>query len=254
MAFTQILKVLYQTCTNELIETLLRRSFKLCYSYENFHRETESLKSIFKNNNYPQIFLNQYIKSFLNKLFIKKTLNFIVLKRELTSLLPYLGKLSLDLRTRRYIVNWNYYLPYCQLKVIFKSKCRLNTLSRFKDLLDKKIRSGMTYCYMCSNCKVTYYGKTFRHFYTRVAQHIKGDKGDKPILNRTKKLFPLELFDWDDNFISSITWLPDFLLLYNSNFILCADKTRICFKCYVKENRKCSFENALAEKSETSTN
>ena len=53
----------------------------------------------------------------------------------------------------------------------------------------------MTYCYMCSNCKVTYYGKTFRHFYTRVAQHIKGDKGDKPILNRTKKLFPLELFD-----------------------------------------------------------
>ena len=105
MAFTQILKVLYQTCTNELIETLLRRSFKLCYSYENFHRETESLKSIFKNNNFPQIFLNQYIKSFLNKLFIKKTLNFIVLKRELTFLLPYLGKLSLDLRTRRYIVN-----------------------------------------------------------------------------------------------------------------------------------------------------
>ena len=35
----------------------------------------------------------------------------------------------------------------------------------------------------------------------------------------------------------------------NSNFSLCTDRTRICFKCYVKEKRKCSFENALAEKS-----
>ena len=26
-----------------------------------------------------------------------------------------------------------------------------------------------------------------------------------------------------------------------------------CFKCYVKEKRKCSFENALVEKSESST-
>ena len=53
----------------------------------------------------------------------------------------------------------------------------------------------MTYCYTGSNYKVIYYGKTFRHFYNRVAQHIKGEKGDKPILKRTIKLFPLELFD-----------------------------------------------------------
>ena len=28
------------------------------------------------------------------------------------------------------------------------------------------------YCYTCSKCKVTYYGETFRHFYTRTAEHI----------------------------------------------------------------------------------
>ena len=55
-----------------LIETLLHRSFRLCSSYENFHREIETLKSIFKHNNYPQNFVNQCIKKFLNKLFIKK--------------------------------------------------------------------------------------------------------------------------------------------------------------------------------------
>ena len=74
-------------------------------------------------------------------------------------------------------------------------------------------------------------------------------KRDKPILSRTIKSFPLKLFDQDDSFISDITWWSDFLLIYNSNFFLCTDRARICFKYYVKEKRKGSFE-----KSESSTN
>ena len=58
----------------EFIEILLQRSFRLCSNYENFHREIETLKSIFKHNNYPQNFVNQCIEKFLNKLFIKKDL------------------------------------------------------------------------------------------------------------------------------------------------------------------------------------
>ena len=112
-----------------LIETLLHRSFRLCSSYKGFHRETETLNSIFKHNNSLQNFLNQCIKKFLNKLFIKKDLNFMVPKRKLTFALPYLGKLSLDLRTRvRQTIERD--IPYCKLKIIFRSKCRLNTLFR----------------------------------------------------------------------------------------------------------------------------
>ena len=117
---------------------------------------------------------------------------------------------------------------------------------RFNDPLEKKICSGIIYCYTCSNCKVTYYVKTFCQSYCRVAEHmgisnltgkrlksvkqpaicdhllqcncaINFDyfsilatdcnkfklllreslsiKCDKPILNRTIELFPLELFD-----------------------------------------------------------
>ena len=85
--------------------------------------------------------------------------------------LPYLGKASLDLRIRlRRTIEGN--LPYCELKVIFRSKCRLNTVFRFKDSLEKKICSGIIYRYTCSNCKVTYCGETFCHFYTRVAEHM----------------------------------------------------------------------------------
>ena len=104
-----------------LIETLLHRSFRLCSSYENFHWEIETLKSIFKHNNYPQYFVNQCLKKFLNKLFIKKRLNFMVPKRELTVVLPNLGRLSFDLRTRlRRTIERD--LPYCKLKKIFRSK------------------------------------------------------------------------------------------------------------------------------------
>ena len=52
------------------------------------------------------------------------------------------------------------------------TSARLNTLFRFKDPLEKKIRSGIIYRYTCSNCKITYYGKTFHHFYTRAAKHM----------------------------------------------------------------------------------
>ena len=87
---------------------------------------------------------------------------------------------------------------------------------------------------MCSNCKVTYYGKTYHHFFTRAAEHmgisnltgkrlksvkqsfdfdhldipasdankfrllIKESfliKRDQPQLNKTVKSFPLKLFD-----------------------------------------------------------
>ena len=48
--------------------------------------------------------------------------------------------------------------------------------------------------------------------------------------------------------------MSDFVLIYDSNFILCIDRVRIRFTCFVKEKRKCSFENAFVEKSKSSTN
>ena len=144
--------------------------FRLCSNYENFHREIETLKSILKNNSYPHNLVNHCIKKFLNKLFVQRDLNFMVPKRELICVLPYLGKASLDLRRLRRTIERD--LPFCKLKIIFRSKCRLNTLFRFKDSLEKKIRSGISYRYTRSICKVTYYGKNFNQFYIRAAEHM----------------------------------------------------------------------------------
>ena len=108
-------------------------------------------------------------------------------------------------------------LSFCHLKVVFQSPYKLHTLFRFKDTLNKKIRSHLVYRYSCSSCNATYYGKTYRHFFTRAAEHmgisnltnkrVKNVKDrllikesllikcDKSVLNRTVKSFPLKLFD-----------------------------------------------------------
>ena len=102
--------------------------------------------------------MNHCIKTVLNNLFVQRDLNFTAPKRELICVLLCLTKASLDSRTRlRRTIEMN--LPFCKLKISFRSKCRLNTLFHFKDSLEKKIRSGIIYRYRCSNCNVTYYGK-----------------------------------------------------------------------------------------------
>ena len=34
------------------------------------------------------------------------------------------------------------------------------------------IHADLVYKYKCSNCKVTYYGKTYCHFFNRTAEHM----------------------------------------------------------------------------------
>ena len=63
-------------------------------------------------------------------------------------------------------------LKFCKLKVIFQSPCKLNWLFHYKDSLHKKICSDIIYRYMYCNCKVTYYDKTYCHFFTRAAEHM----------------------------------------------------------------------------------
>ena len=139
-----------------MLFTLLHRGFKLCSNFELFHQEIDKLKTIFKNNGYPKKFIDLCIKAS---------------KKELTCVLPFIGKKSLQLRTC--LVNSiENNLKSCKLKVIFQSPCKLKLLFRYEDSLKKKIRSDIVYRYTCSNCKVTYHGTTYRHFLTRAAGHM----------------------------------------------------------------------------------
>ena len=156
---------------SNLIFMLLFRAFKLCSNFELFHQEILNFKDIFKRNGYPYNFIDVCIKRFLNKIFIDKKVYALAPKKELVCVLPFIGKKSLQLRSKL-VKSVQNNLSFCHLKVVFQSPRKFCTLFRFKDTLNKKIRSDLVYRYSCSSFNATYYGKTYRHFFTRAAEHM----------------------------------------------------------------------------------
>ena len=97
----------------------------------------------------------------------KALVNFTIIIK----LFPFIRKRSLQLRSKL-LKSVQNNLNFCHLKVVFQSSYKLRTLFRFKDSLDKKTCSDLVYRYSCSSCNATYYGKTYRHFFTRAAEHM----------------------------------------------------------------------------------
>ena len=121
---------------------MLHRAFKLCSNFEPFHQEIENLKNIFRNNGYPVNFSDFCIKKYLNNLYVKKKVYLLAPKKQLTCVLPFLGKKSLQLRYR--LVNSvNKTGRFCNLKVVFRSQRKLNTLFRFKDTLIRVVTATL---------------------------------------------------------------------------------------------------------------
>ena len=81
-------------------------------------------------------------------------------KKELICVLPFLGKKSIDFfQEMEGHIESN--LGFCKLKIIFQSPCKLILLFHYKDSLHKRIRPD-----------IVYYGKTYRHFFTKAAEHM----------------------------------------------------------------------------------
>ena len=137
-AFTNFGSFIPKSYKYNLLFTLLHRAFKLCSNFERFHQEIDKVKTIFENNGYPKSFVDFCIKKYLDKVFIKKKKVVLTAsKKELICVLPFLGKKSMQLRTRS--VNFiESNLKFRKLKVIFQSPCKLNLLFRYKDSLQKK--------------------------------------------------------------------------------------------------------------------
>ena len=142
-----------------LIFTLLFRTFSIVSDFSRFHTEVSHLKDILGKNAF---LFDNCIKTFLNKKFLHTPVALNVEKKELFITLPYLGNLSLAIRTRlQNSINRN--LPFCKIKVIFKSTTRLSNFFRFKDKVPFNLRSNVVYKFSCGRCNATYYGETCRH-------------------------------------------------------------------------------------------
>ena len=129
------------------------------------------LKEVFKKNEYPQFFIDKCIKKYLNKLFVPKRIIHTVDKKQVLLVLPFLGPLSFEIRSRLQKC-LKKYIPYCSLQVVYQSKSRISNLFHFKDVVNTKLSSHIAYKFMCSCCSETYYGQTQRHFFVRASQHL----------------------------------------------------------------------------------
>ena len=131
-----------------LIYTLLHRSFSICSSHEKFHEEIVLLKKNFKKNEYPQYFIDKCIKKYLSKLFVPKGIVDNVHRKQVLLVLPFLGTLSFEIRSRLQKCFKNY-IPYCLLKVVYQYRSRISNLFNFKDIVNTKLSSHIVYKFIC---------------------------------------------------------------------------------------------------------
>ena len=103
-------------------------------------------------------------------------------KKNLVIVLPYLGKFSLEIRTRINGIMKNK-LPYCNIQFVFQTKCKISNFFTFKDKIPSSLRSGIVYKFQCGHGNATYYGKSKRHFKVRICEHL----GISPITGKRVK-------------------------------------------------------------------
>ena len=107
-----------------MIYTLVDRYFRICSSWSMFHQQLIPLREIFQKNGYPDNFIDRCFKLFLNRIHILKEKIPTVKTKPLRLVLPYLGTILLQTRTKLQN-SIKEVLNCCKLHVIFKSQNKL---------------------------------------------------------------------------------------------------------------------------------
>ena len=155
-----------------LIFTFLFRTFSIVSVFSGFFSEACHLKEISKKDAFPIKLINSCIKNFLNKKLTEKPVTLTAEKMNLVIVLPILGKLSLDLRTRlKNSVTKN--LPFCKIKVIFKFSTCISNFFQFKDKMPYCLCSKVVYKFSCGRRNATYFGETCWHLSVRVGERLR---------------------------------------------------------------------------------
>ena len=123
-----------------MVYTLVYRCFRICSDRKKFHAELTFLKTILCKNGYPENFIDKRFKKFLDNIHIVKEKVSTVERKRLLLVLPYLGVISLQTRTKlqqaiRGVLNCY------KLENAFKCHTKLSNLFRFKDPIPKDLTS-----------------------------------------------------------------------------------------------------------------
>ena len=168
--YTNFKSFMPDTYKRGLVSTLLYRAWMISSSFNSLHAEVENLKKIFSKNGYPSKFVDRCIFSFFNKIYGKKEPVHTVPKKELTMIMPFLGTTSWNVK-KSLIRSFRKILPFCNLRITFKTSKRLSSCFLVKDKLPKSLTSGVIYRFTCSECNLRYIGSTKRFWEKRLEEH-----------------------------------------------------------------------------------
>ena len=168
--FTNFKAFLPDVYKKGLVATLLHRAYTINSSFLTLHAEVEKLKTIFKKNGYPANFIDRCILKFFNKMYRKRDPVHTVPKKDLVITLPFLGSISWTVKNELVRTASNI-VPFCNVKVVFKSSSRISSFFKFKDNFPKSLLSGVIYHYHCARCTSSYIGSTKRFWLKRLEEH-----------------------------------------------------------------------------------
>ena len=166
-----------------MIYALVNRCFRIWSSWSMFHQELILLREIFQKNGYRENFIDRCFKLFINRTHILKQKVPTVEKKPPRLVLPYLGTISQQTRTKLQ-TSIKGVLKCCKLQLIFKSQNKLCNNFRFKDNVPQIIASGVVYKFQCGLCNESYYWECVRHLAVRSGEHI----GISPLANKRVQL------------------------------------------------------------------
>ncbi|CAF2662000.1 unnamed protein product [Rotaria sp. Silwood2] len=90
---------------------------------------------------------------------------------------PYFGQLS-QVYAKRIISVTNKSYPLKHIRLVYDVQERIQSGFTLKDQIPDPMQAGVVYEATCPQCEVHYIGKTFRHFKTRVHEHLNYQKQD----------------------------------------------------------------------------
>ena len=83
-----------------MVYNLVYRGFRICSSWKQFHTELTFVKGIFQKNGYPKNCIDKCFKNILNNVHLDKENVATVKNKRLLLVLPNLGMISLQTRTK----------------------------------------------------------------------------------------------------------------------------------------------------------
>ena len=108
----------------------VHKCFCICWDWTKFHAELTFLKKIFRKNGYPENFIDKCFKKFLDNINLVKEKVPTVERKRLLLVLPYLGVISLQTRTKLQEALEGV-LNCSKLEIAFKCQTKLSKFINF---------------------------------------------------------------------------------------------------------------------------